>query len=221
MALFKCGTNKGFNGFTITSAPIKSSAINSDIENIILEPNSTVEYSRSSPPLSDGDQPVTNANGLIYQNLVISGSGNKTAPSGNLVIQGNLSKTTSANFIHNNGTVLLNGSSEQTYSCVSSQMVFNNLINENTVGLNINDSLSIYNQLSLEDNTVIKLNADISLLSSKDHTASIGQLGTNVNINYNAGRFIVERYINTNPTDGGHHKSWQFISTPAYGETDF
>ncbi len=44
--LFKCGTNMGFNGATITSIPIKSSAINADIENIILEPNSTVEYSR-------------------------------------------------------------------------------------------------------------------------------------------------------------------------------
>ncbi len=212
---FKCGTNMGFNGATITSIPIKSSAINADIENIILEPNSTVEYSR------DGDQPVTNANGLVYQNLVISGSGNKTAPSGSLVIQGNLSKTTTASFVHNGGTVILNGTNSQTYSCVSPQMTFYNLTNENTMGLNINNSLSVYNQLTLKDNSVINLNADISLLSDEDQTASIGQLSTNANINYNTGRFIVERYINTNTTVGGHQKSWQLLSTPAFGETIF
>ncbi|HSN08014.1 MAG TPA: hypothetical protein VLS85_03195, partial [Hanamia sp.] len=212
---FKCGTNMGFNGATITSIPIKSSAVNADIENIILEANSTVDYSRT------GDQPITNAGGLVYQNLIISGSGNKTAPSDNLTIQGNLSKTSSASFIHNNGNVILNGTSEQTYSCVSPQMVFNNLTNENMVGLNVDDSLAVYKLLSLKDNSVITLNADISLLSSKDQTASIGQLGTNVNINYNNGRFIVERYINTNTIDGGHQKSWQLISTPAFGETIF
>ncbi len=103
--IFKCGTNKGFNGATITSIPIKSSAINSDIENIILEPNSTVEYSRT------GDQPITNAEWIGLSKPFISGSGNKTAPSGNLIIKGNFSKTTNATFLHNNGTVILNGSS--------------------------------------------------------------------------------------------------------------
>ena len=111
--LFKCGTVKGFHGFTITPIPIKSSALNSDIENIILQPNSTVEYSRSSPPLSDGDQPITTANGLIYQNLILSGTGNKTAPSDDLIIQGNLSKTGTCTFIHNNGAVIFNGMAAQ------------------------------------------------------------------------------------------------------------
>ena len=215
--LFKCGTNMGFNGATITSIPIKSSAINADIENIILEPNSTVEYSRTGV---QPDQPITNAGGLIYQNLVISGSGNKTAPSGNLIIQGNLSKTSGSTFVHNGGTVILNGSNSQTYSCASPQMIFYELKNENPVGVNINDSLAVYHKLFLENNSVTNMNADLTLLSRKEHTASIGQLSINAKINYNAGRFIVERYINTGAADG-HQKSWQFISTPAFGETVF
>jgi len=217
---FKCGNNKGFNGFTITPAPIKSSAINSDIKNIILEPNSTVEYSRANPPLSDGDQLITNANGLIYHNLIISGSGNKTAPSDNLIIKGNFTKSGTSTFVHNNGTVIFNGTNEQTDSSNSPQMVFNNLINENTVGLNIKDSLSVYNQLSLKDNSIINLNGYISLLSSKDQTASIGQLSTNAKINYNSGLAIVERYINSD-ISAGHQKSWQLLSTPTFGETIF
>jgi hypothetical protein len=212
---FKCGNNQGFSGFPITQIPIQSSSINSDITQIILEPNSTVEYSRA------GDQPITNANGFNYQNLILSGTGNKTAPSDNLIIEGNFSKTSAATFIHNNGTVIFNGSNEQTYSSVSPQIIFNNLTNKNSSGFNINDSLSVYKGLLLDNNSVISLNADISLLSDKNQTAYLSRLGTNAKINYNTGHFIVERYINTNTINGGHNKSWQFISTPAFGETIF
>jgi len=211
--LFKCGTNMGFNGAPITSIPIKSSAIHETIKNIILQPGSTVEYSRN------GEQPITNADGLVYQNLVISGTGNKIAPSNNLIIQGNLSKTSSAAFLHNNGTVIFNGGNIQSYSSISPQIIFNNLTNQNVSGLNINDSLSVYKELLLADNSVVNLNADIILLSNKDQTASIGQLSINANINYGNGRVIAERYINTNTTNGGHPKSWQMISAPAFGET--
>ena len=213
--VFKCGTNMGFNGAAITSIPIKSSSINEDIKNIILQPGSTVDYTRN------GDQPITNANGLVYQNLVISGTGNKIAPTDDLTIKGNLSKTSIATFLHNNGTVIFNSTIPQNYSSASPQVIFNNLTNKNTSGLNINDSLSVYKHLMFENNSVIKLNADISLLSSKVQTASIGRFGINAKINYGLGRFIIERYINTNTLNGGHPKSWQLISTPAFGETIF
>jgi hypothetical protein len=212
---FKCGNNKGFNGSYITSAPIQSSSIHKNITKIFLEPNSTVEYSR------EGNQPITNADELIYQNLIISGSGNKTAPSDNLIIQGNLSKTSTAQFIHNNGTVIFNGSSSQAYSCAAPEIIFNNLVKENQSELIINSALSVYNQLLWKDYSTISLNADITLLSGRNHTASVGQLSTLVDTKYGSGRFIIERYINTNTKDGGHPKSWQFLSAPAYGETIF
>jgi len=214
-ATFRCGTNLGFNGAAITSAPIKSSAINVDIEKIILEPNSTIDYSRN------GEQPITNANGLVYQNLQISGTGNKVAPSNDLIIKGNFSKTSAATFVHNNGTVIFDNTISQIYSSASPQVIFNNLINKNTAGLIIKDSLSVYRRLAFENSSVTELNADISLLSNKIQTAFIGQLGTNVKINYGQGRFIIERYINTNTINGGHLKSWQMLSTPAFGETIF
>ncbi len=211
----RCGNNQGFNGSEITSIPIKSSSIHKNITNIILEPNSTIEYSRP------GDQPITNANGVIYQNLVLSGTGNKLAPPDNLIIEGNFSKTSAATFIHNNGTVIFNGNNKQNYSSTSPQIIFNNLTNKNSFGLNINDSLSVYKRLLLDNNSVINLNADVSLLSDKNQTAYLSRLGTNAIINYYNGRFIVERYINTNTINGGHNKSWQFISIPAFGETVF
>jgi hypothetical protein len=158
---------------------------------------------------------------LTYQNLIISGTGNKTAPSDDLIVQENLSKTSAAAFIHNNGTVIFNGNNIQNYSCVSPQIIFNNLTNQNVTGLNINDSLSVYKRLLLDNNSVVNLNADISLKSDKNQTSYISKIGTNAKINYFNGRFIVERYINTNTINGGHQKSWQLIATPAFGETIF
>ncbi|HXR84229.1 MAG TPA: hypothetical protein VN722_07970 [Hanamia sp.] len=211
----KCGTNLGFNGAKISAFPMQSSAINQDIKRITLETGSTVEYSRN------GDQPITNENGLIYQNLILSGTGNKTAPSDDLIIQGNFSKTSPATFIHNNGTVIFNGNNSQNYSCVSPQIIFNNLTNQNISGLYVNDSLAVYKRLLLDNNSTLNLIADISLRSDKNQTSYISKLGANAKINYFNGRFIVERYINTNTQNGGHEKSWQLIATPAFGETIF
>ena len=219
-ATFKTGNTKGFHGFAFTTAPKFNSSLNADIENIILQPNSTIEYARASPPLSSGDQPITNANNLIYQNLVLSGTGNKTAPINNLTIQGNLTKSGTCTFMHNNGTVVFNGNTAQTYTSNSPQMVFNAFKDENIKGLNINDSLSVYKELSLADNSKLNLNSSIIFLSNKNQTASLPPVPVSAVITYGTGSFIVERYINTNVA-GGHGKSWQLISTPAFGETVF
>ena len=99
--IFRTGNNEGFNGYNATFT--NNSSIHQNIIIINLNAGSTVEYMRS------GDQPVTNATGLIYSNLLISGTGNKTAPSGILTVQGNLIKSGTSTFAHNGGTVLLNG----------------------------------------------------------------------------------------------------------------
>ncbi|HEY8660013.1 MAG TPA: T9SS type A sorting domain-containing protein [Hanamia sp.] len=205
--VFKCGNNQGFNGYKITYFPTLSSSINSNITNVTLQPGSTVEYTKA------GDQPITNANGLVYQNLTLSGSGIKTAPAGVLTINGNLSKTTGSVFAHNNGTVVFNGSVPQFYSSITPQMVFNNLTNNNTNGLSVNDSLSVYKELLLGAYSKITLNADITLKSDNANTANVAPMPANATITYNEGRFIVERYI------PNHFKAWQFLAVPTKGST--
>lgn len=216
--IFKSGNNNGFHGYV--PELINNSSIHANITNIILEPGSTVQYTRNKPQHSTDDQPVTNANNLIYQNLILSGSGNKIAPSGILEIKGKLSKEGTAVFVHNNGTVLMNATSQQAYTSTSPQMEFYNFINNNPAGLNVNDSLSVYRLLTLADDSKIILNNHITLRSDKNNTASVGKIVTGT-IEYGVGRFIAERYINTNTVNGGHNKSWQFIATPAFGETIF
>ncbi len=211
--IFNCGNSLGFYGAPIG---ITSPSVKNDIENILLEPGSTINYSRSDPPLANGNQLITaiGPDGTVpYQNLILSRNGYKTAPTGTLEIKGNLTKTGSAVFVHNNATVLLDGSAEQTYASSTPQMVFYNLTNNNTIGLNINDSLSVYKQLLLGNNSKTNMNADITMLSDNNSTANVASIDESSVINYYAGRFIVERYI------PNHSKAWQFLSAPTKGST--
>lgn len=210
-ASFNCGNNKGFNGYTATFA--NNSSIHSNIENINLNPGSNVIYMRN------GDQPITNNNGLIYQHLSITGtSGNKILSSGTLTIQGNFLKSGASSFLHNNGTVIFNNFiAGQDYSCTSIVPVsFYNLTNANIfTGLNVLNNMAIVNTLSLADNSKLNLtNGDITLLSTATNTARVAEIPPTATITYGAvaGRFIVERYFpNNNPLS---HRAWRLVTAP-------
>lgn len=207
--LFKTTSNQGFHGYSTIFA--NNSAIHQNVENIVLAAGSTVEYAR------DGDQPITNTPALVYQNLTLSGTtGNKTAPASTLTVNGNLTKSGTTTFVHNNGTVLLSGTASQAYSSTAPVMAFYNLTNNNTVNLTINNDLSVSNTLLLGDASKLNLGAgNITIKSTSAGTANIDKIPATAAINYNAsGRFIIERYI---PSGIAHGKSWQFLAVPANG----
>lgn len=192
-AIFRSGNNQGFNGFS--PALFNNSSIDKNITNIILSTGSTVEYTRN------GDQPITNANGLIYQGLLITGSGKKTAPPGILTVQGNLGKAGTANFVHNSGTVLLNGSGPQEFA----GLTYNNIILQNNTK-SAAGSCVILDSIKVSAATTLSIRAGdtVTLRSGPSKTARMAILeGT---INYNtSGKFIVERYIPA-------RKAWRFLS---------
>ncbi len=206
---FNSGNNEGFHGFTATFS--NNSSIHSNIENIVLQPGSTINYSR------DNNQPITNANGLSYQHFVISGiAGIKTAPSGILTILGNFTKSGTSDFAHNNGTVVFaNALNGQNYICTITVPVnFYNLnINNTSTGINIVNNMGIVNTLTLLDNS--KLNCtfgDITLLSTATNTARVAEIPVTASINYGVGRFYVERFFpNNNPVS---HRAWRLVTTP-------
>jgi len=197
-AIFRTGNNQGFNGFATTSN-FKYSSIHSNITNIQLDAGSTVEYSGNI------DQPITTANKLIYNNIIFSGSGRKIAPSDELIVEGNISKSGTSNFEHNSGTVILNGKAEQNIS--GGMEIFNNLTNNNTVGVNINNDIGIYKTFSLGAKSKTILNTgNIHLKSDKNNTANVAAIPINAEIIYKTGLFIAERFVSEHP------KSWQFLS---------
>lgn len=96
-AKFVCGDVHGFSGGTGTT----STSIRSDVENIILDAGSTVEYSRASAQVFSARSD--------YQNVIISGGGEKTlnGPStiaGILTLTNGLVTTTSTNLLTLNAT---------------------------------------------------------------------------------------------------------------------
>ncbi len=207
-AVFKLENSNGFSGAANTSVS------NTNNPTIVLETGSTIEYNGTDQTITNQVIPVpADAN---YTALVLSNSGTKTAPAGNLTIRGNLTKSGITVFAHNNGTVIFNGIASQSYNASDPVMEFYNLSNNNTVDLSINNNLSVYRTLAFGINARLNLeDGNISLRSNAAGTANVGIIPANAVISYSAGgRFIIERYI---PSGVSHGKSWQFLAVPANG----
>lgn len=148
-----------------------------------------------------------------YGNLVIDGSLAKTAPSGTLTINGNLTKSGNSVFAHNNATVRFNGTGGQVFSNTSGYpMLFYNFTNNSSgTGLTINsDSLVVVRELLLSSGSRLNLGTgDIILKSTASSTANVAAIPNEAGIvSYpGAGRFIIERYLPS-------IKAWRFIATP-------
>src|SRR5690606_14328912 len=116
-------------------------------------------------------------------------------------------------FVHNNSTVVFSGSEAQIYQSAYPQMIFNNLTNENKIGLTILDSLSVFRALTLGENSNFNIQADITLQSNAEGTANVAPIPENAIMTYGTNnRFIVERYI------PDHHKAWQLLAVPVHGD---
>ncbi len=218
--VFNSSNIGGFNGRTFVSLGDSTSSVDANINDIQLDSGSTVVYSRSDNYAGDGSQPITTGN-FTYQNLTLSGTGNKIAPfKTNLPINGDFTVMGAAQFVHDSSTVtFINATAAQNINAsgVTYPPVFYNLSNQNTQGLNINDKISVKSELTLGNSSKLNLSDSIRLISDNDQTASVAPVpeGTNAAIiNYlPKGAFVVERYIPNHP------KAWQLLSVPTKGST--
>lgn len=192
---------KSSNGFAGTST---TAINNTNSPTILLQPSSTINYDGAA-------QIITNTHS--YHNLKLSGTGTKTAPASTLSIIGNLNKSTVCTFVHNSGTVSMDGTSvsSQTYTAVAPIMEFNNLIinNLNTSGFIISNDLGVETLLSLNTGSRLLFDAgNIHLRSTATKTAAVGQVHPSTVITYpGTGRFVVERYIPSG-------RRWRFLTSP-------
>lgn len=215
-ALFNCGNNKGFHGFTqlgLNSSSINSVFPNSSVE---LKDGSTVSY------IKDGDQDITNT--VPYYHLIIEGNlGTKTASALVTTVKGDFTKNGSSVFSHNGGTVLFNNTTTpQHYICTSSDPVTFSTLQIQKGSSNPNRTFFVEDNMNIEDNLEFSasslftlVDGDVTFKSSSTKTARFAEVkGANTKIDYTGtGLFIVERYINLRPS-GAHGKSWQLLSIP-------
>ena len=123
-----------------------------------------------------------------------------------------------AGTLTNNGKIILNGTSPQSFPGTGVVNAMSELEISNSSGVTLNKSLSIISQLIPTSGNLDLGNFDITLLSGALKTASVSSMGINANFIYGTGRFVVQRYIAT----GSHGKGWQLLSSPLKeGQTIF
>jgi autotransporter-associated beta strand protein len=213
--IFKTGDVDGFAGGTGST----TTSVRSDIENVILQSGSTVEYSKATGAAqiitNTGITSPTTAN---YYNLTLSGTGDKTAPSSDLTILGDLYRAGTHTYNANNGRIIFAGATAQKYYAAlnTKPIDFYNFTNNNTSasGLSVDSTFGVLNELKLNTTNKINLNiGDIIMRSSATRTSYIADLGvtgvgnTANNITYNNGLFSIERYLRA-------YKAWRFLATP-------
>lgn len=212
--IFKTGDVHGFAG----GAGVTATSVRNDIENVILQTGSTVEYSKATGV----GQQITNIGVTSpapatahYYNLSLTGTGVKTAPASNLVIFGDLYRAGTHTFDANGNRVLFSNAVAQKYYAAPGTIPhdFYNLTNNNSAatGLTVDASFGVQNEFNLISTSKLFLNTgDIIMRSAASRTSYLVDLGTtaaSTNITYGTGRFIVERYLPL-------IKSWRFLATP-------
>ncbi|MDB5200786.1 MAG: type sorting protein [Ferruginibacter sp.] len=204
-AVFKVKNTNGFAASSGSSCAVRTFTATDPL--MQLFPGSTIEY-------NGANQTITNRTSLglglsNYANLVLSGTGTKTAPPiGPLTISEDFSTLAAVSFFHNYGDIIFNGTQAQYYKAVQPLSLYN-FSNINTVALVIDAELRVQREFSLSPASVLQLNKDIVLRSSASNTANVRELA-NVTINYSGGKFVAERYIQT-------PRKWQLLTVPLTG----
>ncbi len=123
------------------------------------------------------------------------------------------------------GSVELNGFCGDTRSLAGDIFLSNNIKNL-VIGTNVqlssnaSEGLNIYGALEFGPVSGVNFHTgdNLVLVSNSSATARVGK----VTGNSITGTASVERFINTGlPGNGGHPKSWQFLATPAKGQSIF
>lgn len=189
-------------------------------------PNSaTSKVIISNPPAA---QPLIGTGETFQVGSLSVTSGAVLNNRGTLQVSGFLSAP--ANGINNLNAGIAAGSIEMNGNCVSAPTLAGNIFVNNTVndlivgkdlsissvtgeGLNIGGAL-LFGTVT---GKVLNTGNNITLVSLATGTARVGDLtGNSI-----SGEVTVERYINTGVGGGRHAKTWQFLATPAKGQSIF
>lgn len=206
---FRTGNAAGFSGTILSDNTSISSNI--AVANITLAAGSTVDYFRSTPTSVSGNQVITNR--LDYQNLTLSGNGIKTAPSGTLTVKGDLVKSGTSTFAHNDGLVLLNGGNQSFAGLPYNSLT---VTNTSTSTKSLVGDGSIVDVLTIGGtNTTLAIgNNELTLKSSSAKTARVAQVPSSASVTYGTGAFKLERYLPMDISGSSISRRWRLMGVP-------
>lgn len=182
-------------------------------------PTSTVDV---TIPSSLSNYPLLSSAGSTRNIILNNGSSISVAAAAQLTINGTY--TNNGSTISNNGTLVFTGNAaSQSFPGTSGTVTaMNNLEINNSNGITFNRPFSITGSLIPTAGNINLNNDTITLRSTATGTASVAAVQPGASISYTGtGKFEIQRFINTGTGTGEHGKSWQFLATPASGETVF
>ncbi|MFI5423130.1 MAG: hypothetical protein ACHQWH_04240, partial [Nitrososphaerales archaeon] len=168
----------------------------------------------NQPTLGSGTATITNLH--IYAGAIL------TVTNAKMQIGGTISNA--GTFDASNGTLEFNGLTPQTFSgsMFNNNNVENLIVSNNSLTIlndpnHVDDTLKISGVVSFGTGTAqLHTGDNLTLLSTKDNTASIGTLAAGNGV---SGQVEVERFINVGTAPGNHAKTWQFLATPTQGQS--
>ncbi len=173
-------------------------------------------------PSSLSNYPVINTGYYNGVKNILLGSGSSVGlqNNGSLSIYGTY--TNNGSTINNKGKWVMAGDSTGQYfpGTLATVSAMNHLEIKKPSGVTFNKSFSITGSLIPTAGNIDVNNVEVTLKSSDTATASVDVIQPGASISYTGtGAFIVERFINTGVAAGQHQKTWQFLSTPATGQS--
>ncbi|MES2849468.1 MAG: hypothetical protein V4685_10465 [Bacteroidota bacterium] len=158
-------------------------------------------------PTGLGTYPIISTTQSVRNITIYSGAAVTLSSAGELTIKGNHTNTNGT--ITNNGKIILNGTSLQSFPGSTATVgAMNILETDNAAGISIDRSFTISGKLQPTNGTVSLNNNDITIKSDATATANVGQLGGGAAFNYNGtGKFVVERYVPA-------RRAWRLLTAP-------
>jgi hypothetical protein len=158
-------------------------------------------------PTGLGIYPIITTTQSVRNITIYTGAALTLSSAGELTIKGSYANTNGT--ITNNGKIILNGSSLQSFPGATATVgAMNILETDNAAGISIDKSFTVSGKLQPTNGTVSLNSNYITIKSDATATANVGQLGGGAAFNYNgSGKFVVERYVPA-------RRAWRLLTSP-------
>ncbi len=161
----------------------------------------------------EGISAISGGTAVSAGNVEISSVANVTFPSGNINISEAFQIFSGATFNHNNGTITLNGSTDQSIA-VDGNTINNMIINKSGGGVSLTNAFNLIGSLDFSSGTTLTTGDNLTILSNSDGPTGNGRIGTLAGGANVSGNVTVQRFMG-----GEGQNTWRHISSPVSGAT--
>jgi hypothetical protein len=166
----------------------------------------------SSLVIFDGNTSVTGTSAILFNHIQLNASRTLSMPSATVNISGDINFSSSGTFVHNNGTLLLDGGSTQNIGG-GNHLFYNIECNKASGDVQLTSAVRLESVLNVISATNFRSDGHLTLLSTgddPDQTASIAALLGGAQV---TGDVIYQRYMS------GEGRIYRYLSSPLSNAT--